>query len=240
MIPVPENVTNVSMGVHARLGAGAQLLRCLPLSPAKACPMAAWAGECVGKGLLSCWPWGPGNSSAALGSGLPEAHGHAGACSMWTGRGKEGGHALVLCWRQGLTCWASPHRGDYRMEGVWVYFHPVTWGPQTRKRRWPCGQELRGIKVPSEPVQLQGKESEGQEGETKCMETPPGSQRLGDEKCSVMFAILLTFPPPPQHAQYFVKLLWDCEVSDELCFKHISLPWLWPVIWHLDLTNSFD
>lgn len=85
-------------------------------------------------------------------------------------------------------------RGPLWGRGVWDYFCPLACGSQTRRRRWPCGQGMPSIRLPSEPVGLQGKWREGQERETKCTETPPGSWSCRGENHSVMFAILSAYP----------------------------------------------
>jgi len=91
----------------------------------------------------------------------------------WTGGDKESGH--FLCWWWGQPRWTSPCGDDCRVEGLQVYFSPLTCGPQARRRRWPHGQGMPSIRVPLEPVGLRGKRSKGQEGKTECTETPPGS-----------------------------------------------------------------
>lgn len=166
MIPVPENLTSISMGILPRTGAGVRLLQ---PPPAHRCE--SWSRGCPELGTAQGRGCGAlGRQSSCCAEATP---GHAAVPGQRVGRRGQGGWVLSCSL---LVAGSDPlDGGNYGVRELLVYFCLLACGSQRRRRRWPCGQGMPSIKVPSEPVELQGKRCEGQEGVTKCMETPPGS-----------------------------------------------------------------
>lgn len=228
MIPVPENVRALvwayRLAKELERGGG-RLLQFPPARPCESlshsCPglRHVWGGDCGALGhrgqAMPLWQ---------RGSGLPEAHRHTVRCRRAEavgGQERQGGWVLSCS----LLVAGSDLLDLTPWGWLWdqgVYFSPLACSPQTRRRRWPCGQGMLSVRLRSRPIGLQGKHSEGQEGETKCREIPRSSGSCWDENRSVMF-VLLAFPPPPQHTQHCIKPLWDL-----LGLRWTSLQTHWP------------
>lgn len=221
---------SVSMGVQTRTGAGVWLLRSPRLASAKACPMAALGWVMCREGTVEplavrarqsrCGTGAQGCQKPTAAPGRAAAQGR-----RVDGRGQRGWALSSSLLVAGSDRLDRTPRGPLWGRGVWDYFCPLACGSQTRRRRWPCGQGMPSIRLPSEPVGLQGKWREGQERETKCTETPPGSWSCRGENHSVMFAILSAFPPPPQRTQYCIRPL-----QDLLGLWWTSLQTHWPTL----------